>query len=50
MLTDPLPEKQPDWDEVASMWLDVIRPVWFEALSGARNKPLRQKFQSGEVP
>ena len=43
MLTDPTPEKQPDWDEVASMWLDVIRPVWFDALSGARNKPLLLK-------
>jgi hypothetical protein len=31
---------QPDWDEVASRWLDVIRPVWFERLSSKHTKPL----------
>jgi hypothetical protein len=34
---------QPDWDEIASRWLDVIRPVWFEKLAGKRNKPLLLK-------
>jgi len=34
---------QPDWDEVASRWLDVIRPVWFEKLASKRSKPLLLK-------
>merc|ERR1712025_483546 len=35
---------QPDWDEVASRWLDLIRPVWYERLrAGGRNKPLLLK-------
>ncbi len=33
--------RQPDWDEVAARWLDVIRPVWFERLNDPkRKKPL----------
>jgi len=40
MLRNPLPHHQLDWDEVASRWLDLIRPVWFERLSGKRSKPL----------
>lgn len=36
-------EQQPDWDEVASRWLDMIRPVWFERLTARRNKPLLLK-------
>lgn len=43
MLLDPRPERQPDWDKVASQWLDVIRPVWFEKLASKRNKPLLLK-------
>lgn len=39
MLDRNLPNYQPDWDEVAGRWLDVIRPVWFEML----NQPKRQK-------
>ncbi|MET0107144.1 MAG: helicase-related protein, partial [Sedimenticola sp.] len=39
MLDRNLPDYQPDWDEVAGRWLDVIRPVWFEML----NQPRRQK-------
>lgn len=39
MLDRNLPNYQPDWDEVAGRWLDVIRPVWFEML----NQPRRQK-------
>lgn len=34
---------QPDWDEVASRWLDVIRPVWFEKLASKRSRPLLLK-------
>jgi hypothetical protein len=40
MLKNPSADKQPDWDEVASRWLDMIRPVWFEKLSTNRVKPL----------
>ncbi len=28
------------WDEIASRWLDIVRPVWFEKLQQPRNKPL----------
>lgn len=35
---------QPDWDQVASRWLDVIRPKWFERLTDTnRNRPLLLK-------
>jgi superfamily II DNA or RNA helicase len=34
---------QPDWDEVASRWLDLIRPIWYERLKQRRNKPLLLK-------
>lgn len=34
---------QPDWDELASRWLDVIRPVWFERLTSKHTKPLLLK-------
>lgn len=41
MLDRNRPEYQPDWDEVAGRWLDVIRPVWFEMLSKRkRARPL----------
>lgn len=43
MLINPPHDQQPDWDEVASRWLDLIRPVWFEKLSGKRKKPLLLK-------
>jgi hypothetical protein len=43
LLESPSKEYQPDWDEVASRWLDMIRPVWFERLTGKRNKPLLLK-------
>ena len=37
-------DRQPDWDEVASRWLDVIRPVWYERLTAkGRRKPLLLK-------
>jgi hypothetical protein len=35
--------QQPDWDEVAGRWLDLIRPVWYERLRQPRNKPLLLK-------
>jgi len=43
LLESPSKDQQPDWDEVASRWLDMIRPVWFERLTGRRNKPLLLK-------
>jgi len=43
MLTRPNPYKQPDWDEVAAKWLDLIRPIWFERLKEQRNRPLLLK-------
>lgn len=35
--------RQPDWDEVASRWLDLIRPTWYERLKQPRHKPLLLK-------
>ena len=44
MLDRNRPHYQPDWDEVAGRWLDVIRPVWFEMLSQRkRARPLLLK-------
>ncbi len=40
MLRTKNPGHQPDWDEVAARWLDLIRPVWFERLRLPRIKPL----------
>ena len=34
---------QPDWDEVAARWLDILRPIWYEELKQPRNKPLLLK-------
>lgn len=37
-------EYQPDWDEVAGRWLDVVRPVWFDMLTQRkRSRPLLLK-------
>jgi len=30
----------PDWDEIASKWLEIIRPIWFEKLQSPRTRPL----------
>ncbi len=43
ILTKPNPYRQPDWDEVAAKWLDLIRPIWFERLKEPRNRPLLLK-------
>jgi len=37
------PDRQPDWDEIAARWLELIRPIWYERLSGPRKKPLLLK-------
>jgi vacuolar-type H+-ATPase subunit H len=43
VLQRPERDIQPDWDEIALRWLDLIRPVWFEQLSQKRNRPLLLK-------
>ena len=32
--TLPPPEHQPNWYEIASRWIDLIRPVWHEQING----------------
>jgi hypothetical protein len=50
MLDRNLPSYQPDWDEVAGRWLDVIRPVWFEMLTQRkRARPLLLKDIRNEL-
>ncbi len=36
MLANPPPDAQPDWDEVAARWLDLIRPIWYDRLVRGR--------------
>lgn len=43
MLVRPNPEFQPDWDEVAARWVDLIRPIWYERLKEQRSRPLLLK-------
>lgn len=43
LLEKPLSGIQPDWEEVAARWLDLIRPVWYEKLRESRRKPLLLK-------
>lgn len=43
LLAESHPERQPDWDEVAARWLDLIRPVWYDRLKAKRKKPLLLK-------
>ena len=38
-LTRPEPQAQPDWDEIAARWLDLIRPIWYERLKRPRPRP-----------
>lgn len=37
------PDSQPDWDEVARQWMDLIRPIWYERLKEQRSRPLLLK-------
>lgn len=40
----PGPGVQPDWEELAARWLDLIRPMWYEKLQErGRRKPLLLK-------
>ena len=44
LLRDPDPNHQPNWEEVAARWLDLIRPIWYERLQyTGRKKPLLLK-------
>jgi hypothetical protein len=44
VLEAPDRHRQPDWEEVAARWLDLIRPVWYEKLQDRRRqKPLLLK-------
>ncbi len=43
MLICPNPYQQPDWDEVAARWLDIIRLIWYEKLKESRTQPLLLK-------
>ena len=44
LLRDPDPNHQPNWEEVAARWLDLIRPIWYERLQDkGRKKPLLLK-------
>ena len=44
VLTDPGAGIQPDWEELAARWLDLIRPVWYEKLqTSRRTRPLLLK-------
>lgn len=40
MLATPRIDQQPNWDEVATLWLDMIRPVWFKKMESKQRKPL----------
>jgi hypothetical protein len=41
VLKEPGAELQPDWEELASRWLDLIRPIWYEKLQvKGRRRPL----------
>ena len=41
VLRSPTEGVQPDWEELAARWLDLIRPVWYEKLQESkRRKPL----------
>ncbi|MDT8311477.1 MAG: SNF2-related protein [Methylophaga sp.] len=42
-LSRPLPDYQPNWDEIASRWLDLIRPIWYQKLHSSRIKLLMLK-------
>ena len=50
LLDSPAPDAQPDWDELATRWLDLIRPVWFSQLEAPRRtRPLLLKDLRGAL-
>ncbi|HNP36964.1 MAG TPA: SNF2-related protein [Woeseiaceae bacterium] len=34
---------QPDWDDLATRWLGIIRPIWYEKIQARRRRPLLLK-------
>jgi len=36
-------EIQPDWDDLATRWLRIIRPIWHEKIQARRTRPLLLK-------
>ena len=38
ILEQPGAGLQPDWEELASRWLDLIRPIWYEKLQDRRRR------------
>jgi SNF2-related domain/Helicase conserved C-terminal domain len=54
VLREPNQEIQPDWEELAARWLDLIRPVWYEKLQERRRrkplllKDIRKDLQAAE--
>mgnify|MGYP001584157273 FL=1 len=48
-LTHFNPDTQPDWDEVARQWMDLIRPIWYERLKEQRSRPLLLKDIRNDV-
>jgi hypothetical protein len=42
-LVQPEPHEQPNLDEVAARWIDLIRPTWYDCLKRPRNRPLLLK-------
>lgn len=40
LLKSPSKDQLPDWNEIASRWLDVIRPIWYDRLREKRSRPL----------
>ena len=50
MLTASTRERMPDWEEIASRWLELIRPLWYEQLNATRRRrPLLLKDIRREV-
>jgi superfamily II DNA or RNA helicase len=50
LLTGRVAGAPPDWDEIATRWLDLIRPTWFELLARPRRtRPLRLRDIRGTL-
>jgi hypothetical protein len=49
MLNPDSNSTQPNWDEVASLWLEIIRPLWYRQLKTKRRRPLLLKDIRHEV-
>lgn len=48
-IVHPEPHVQPDLDEVAARWMDLIRPIWYACLKRPRSRPLLLKDIRPEV-